>query len=71
MERKDAFDPIAEQYDAARPRYQDVLVEKVMERIPPSARLLEVGCGTAIATMWRHMARVVGIGGMPGDSGLL
>lgn len=51
MERKHAFDTVAEQYEAVRPGYPDALVERVLSRLAPNSRLLEIGCGTAIATL--------------------
>ncbi|MHC4817298.1 MAG: class I SAM-dependent methyltransferase, partial [Planctomycetota bacterium] len=53
MERKQAFDTVADQYDAVRPGYPEALVERVVARalLTPDSRLLEIGCGTAIATL--------------------
>jgi SAM-dependent methyltransferase len=53
VERKQAFDTVADQYDAVRPGYPEALVERVVARalLTPDSRLLEIGCGTAIATL--------------------
>lgn len=51
MRRRDAFDTVAEQYEATRPDYPEALVDRVLARAAGADRLLEIGCGTAIATM--------------------
>jgi len=51
MERKQAFDTVADEYEAVRPGYPEALVERVLARLTPESRLLEIGCGTAIATL--------------------
>ena len=47
------FDQGAENYDRARPRYPEKLFDDLVELtgIGPDSRLLEVGCGTGIATL--------------------
>ena len=51
-ERKSTFDKIATDYDAIRPRYPDVLIERVIaySELSDRASLLEIGCGTGQAT---------------------
>ena len=48
-----AFDRVADNYDRARPRYPEKLFDDLVELtgIGPDSRLLEVGCGTGIATL--------------------
>ncbi|HWF00186.1 MAG TPA: methyltransferase domain-containing protein [Caulobacteraceae bacterium] len=47
-----SFDAIAGDYDAARPGYPAALFEALIDASPPRRplRILEVGCGTGIAT---------------------
>jgi len=51
--RKNAFGLDAAAYDALRPRYPRALIECVAEhaRLGPRSRVLEIGCGTGIATL--------------------
>jgi SAM-dependent methyltransferase len=47
------FDRVAADYDAARPRYPESLINEVitLSGIPANGRILEVGCGPGIATI--------------------
>ncbi|RPI31208.1 MAG: class I SAM-dependent methyltransferase [Chloroflexota bacterium] len=47
-----SFDQVAELYDTYRPSYPAELVQFVVSasRMPADARILEIGCGTGIAT---------------------
>lgn len=49
---KYTFDEAADSYDAARPRYPPQLFDDLVElaHLPGNASLLEIGCGTGIAT---------------------
>ena len=49
--RRLSFGDIAETYDRHRPRYPDALIARAARGIGPSAKLLELGCGTGIATV--------------------
>lgn len=51
-QRKVWYSPAAEAYQQARPRYPQVMIERVVElaQLSASSTLLEVGCGPAIAT---------------------
>ena len=51
-QRRASFDRVAERYDSYRPGYPDELVEFVLSssQLPPAGRILEIGCGTGIAT---------------------
>jgi trans-aconitate methyltransferase len=49
--RRLSFGKIAEAYDRHRPRYPDALIERVARGVGPRSRLLELGCGTGIATL--------------------
>ncbi|MHC4135934.1 MAG: class I SAM-dependent methyltransferase [Planctomycetota bacterium] len=53
MECRQAFDTVADQYEAVRPGYPEALIERVLARarLTPDSRLLEIGCGSAIATL--------------------
>jgi SAM-dependent methyltransferase len=52
VEQRLVFDEVAELYDRARPRYPEAFVDVVCARaaLSPGARILEVGCGTGLAT---------------------
>jgi SAM-dependent methyltransferase len=52
VEQRFVFDDVAELYERARPRYPDAFVDDVCRRarLTPGARILEIGCGPAIAT---------------------
>ena len=52
VEQRFVFDEVAELYDRARPRYPEALIEHVIARsgIATGERVLEIGCGTGLAT---------------------
>ena len=52
VEQRVVFDEVAELYERARPRYPAPVVDEVRRRagLTPASRILEVGCGPAIAT---------------------
>ncbi len=52
MERRFTFDAIAERYSAVRPSYPKELLDDVVEESGPlpGRKILEVGCGTGLAT---------------------
>jgi SAM-dependent methyltransferase len=52
MEQRFAFDQIANVYESARPHYPDALIEDVVSYadLRQSDKILEVGCGTGLAT---------------------
>jgi len=61
-----AFDGIGERYDEAFPHKegQEAAVEWLLPRLPPGARVLDVGCGTGVPTARRLTAaghRVSGV----------
>ncbi|MCI2419098.1 class I SAM-dependent methyltransferase [Saccharopolyspora sp. K220] len=58
----ESFGVDAEQYDQARPRYPDAMVERIVAESPGS-RFLDVGCGTGIAARQFQAAgcRVLGV----------
>jgi SAM-dependent methyltransferase len=51
--RRDWYASVASNYDRLRPRYPDVLIERVMQlaALPPGGRILELGCGPGTATI--------------------
>jgi SAM-dependent methyltransferase len=44
------FDQVASEYDAVRPGYPEALVRRVLDAVPETASVLEIGVGTGIAT---------------------
>jgi SAM-dependent methyltransferase len=50
---KTTFNEVAELYDRARPRYPEQLFDELIElaALHPGGRILEIGCGTGIATL--------------------
>jgi SAM-dependent methyltransferase len=57
-----SFGSDAERYDRARPRYPDVMVERILAA-SPGADVVDVGCGTGIAARQLEAAgaRVLGV----------
>jgi len=53
LSRRLAYDPIARQYDRARPRYPAALFDDIFAYadLQPGARILEIGCGTGQASL--------------------
>lgn len=51
--RRFAYDPIARQYDRARPRYPAALIDDIVAYadLSADAPILEIGCGTGQATL--------------------
>ena len=52
-ELRATFDTVAELYDRARPSYPDGVIDDViaMSGVPEGGRVLEIGCGTGVATL--------------------
>jgi SAM-dependent methyltransferase len=50
MERSRLFDQEAERYDRCRPSYPDVVVDALLGPDPYNLKVLDVGCGTGIAS---------------------
>ena len=52
MERRFTFNQVADLYRAARPDYSEALIEDVVSYadLKPNDKVLEVGCGTGLAT---------------------
>ncbi|MGH9054654.1 MAG: class I SAM-dependent methyltransferase [Acidimicrobiales bacterium] len=61
--RSKLFDQEAERYDRCRPRYPDALIDEVLGSKPASLAVLDVGCGTGIASrqMAERGATVLGV----------
>jgi SAM-dependent methyltransferase len=49
--RRSSFDAVAEQYADARPPYPPSVFDLICKRVPPPARVLEVGPGPGVATL--------------------
>jgi SAM-dependent methyltransferase len=67
-ERAKLFDSQAERYDRSRPAYPEDLMEQVLGPSPVGLAVLDVGCGTGIASrqMAARGARVAGVELNPG-----
>jgi SAM-dependent methyltransferase len=50
VQRKDWYSPVALAYDRVRPRYPQQLLDRLVV-LPERAQILEIGCGTGIATV--------------------
>ncbi len=63
LERSRLFDLEAERYDRCRPRYPDVVIDALLGPEPSCLEVLDVGCGTGIATrpMAERGAKVLGV----------
>jgi SAM-dependent methyltransferase len=57
------FDKEAERYDRCRPRYPDAVLDAVVGPEPSGLKVLDVGCGTGIASrlMAERGAKVLGV----------
>ena len=62
-ERAKLFDREAERYDRSRPSYPDELIDEVLGPAPRALSVLDVACGTGIASrlMAQRGARVLGV----------
>lgn len=62
-ERSKLFDQQAERYDRCRPTYPDALIDELLGPEPASLAVLDVGCGTGIASrqIAERGARVLGV----------
>ncbi len=51
--RKNWYSSVAESYNRVRPRYPQAVIEQAIHlaQLPPKAKILELGCGPAIATL--------------------
>jgi SAM-dependent methyltransferase len=63
QERSRLFDQQAEAYDRSRPTYPDVLIDELLGPVPWGLHVLDVGCGTGIASrqMAQRGAKVLGV----------
>jgi SAM-dependent methyltransferase len=50
LERSRLFDQQAERYDRCRPRYPDAVIDALLGPEPAGLKVLDVGCGTGIAS---------------------
>ena len=68
LERSRLFEQEAERYDRCRPRYPDVVIDRLLGPEPSGLEVLDVGCGTGIAArqMVERGARVLGVELAPG-----
>jgi SAM-dependent methyltransferase len=62
-ERSRLFDQQAERYDRCRPAYPSVVIDELLGREPVGLDILDVACGTGIASrqMTERGARVLGV----------
>lgn len=62
-ERSRLFGQQAEAYDRFRPAYPDAVIDELLGPVPASLDVLDVGCGTGIASrqMAQRGARVLGV----------
>jgi SAM-dependent methyltransferase len=62
-ERSRLFDQQAEAYDRFRPTYPDALIDELLGPVPAGLDVLDVGCGTGIASrqMAQRGAKVLGV----------
>jgi SAM-dependent methyltransferase len=62
-ERSGLFDQQAEAYDRFRPTYPDAVIDELLGPIPASLDVLDVGCGTGIASrqIAKRGAKVLGV----------
>lgn len=51
--RKNWYSEVADAYNKTRPRYPQAIIDRAIElaELPPSANILEIGCGPGIATV--------------------
>ena len=51
--KKSWYSPVADRYNRVRPRYSQEMITRVIEvaQLPQHAKILELGCGPAIATL--------------------
>jgi SAM-dependent methyltransferase len=63
LDRSRLFDREAERYDRCRPTYPDALIDDVLGSEPEGLHVLDVGCGTGIASrlMAGRGAKVLGV----------
>ena len=63
QERSRLFDEQAERYDRCRPTYPDALIDELLGPEPAGLDVLDVGCGTGIASrqMAERGAKVLGV----------
>jgi SAM-dependent methyltransferase len=63
LERSRLFDQEAERYDRCRPRYPDAVLDALLGPEPTGLKVLDVGCGTGIASrlMAERGAEVLGV----------
>ena len=62
-ERSRLFDQQAEAYDRFRPTYPDAVIDELLGPVPAGLDVLDVGCGTGIASrqMAQRGAKVLGV----------
>jgi SAM-dependent methyltransferase len=62
-ERSRLFDQQAEAYDRFRPTYPDAVIDALLGPVPAGLEVLDVGCGTGIASrqIARRGAKVLGV----------
>src|SRR5580700_9852474 len=68
QERARLFGQQAEAYDRSRPTYPDAVIDELLGPVPAGLDVLDVGCGTGIASrqMAQRGATVLGVELAPG-----
>jgi SAM-dependent methyltransferase len=63
LQRSKLFDQEAEAYDRFRPNYPDAAIDELLGPVPTTLDVLDVGCGTGIASrqMAQRGAKVLGV----------
>jgi len=63
LQRSQLFDQHAEAYDRSRPTYPDAVIDELLGPVPVGLDVLDVGCGTGIASrqIVQRGARVLGV----------
>ena len=63
LQRSRLFDQQAEAYDRFRPNYPDAVIDELLGPVPAGLKVLDVGCGTGIASrqIAQRGAQVLGV----------
>jgi 2-polyprenyl-3-methyl-5-hydroxy-6-metoxy-1,4-benzoquinol methylase len=72
LQRSKLFDQQAEAYDRFRPTYPDTVIDELLGSVPAGLDILDVGCGTGIASrqIAQRGAKVLGVELAPRMAGI-